>query len=558
MLSFELVAIFTRLQVVATRAAAMKELAAFTKVSRILLFGKDDEIGVFLPAPGQPQTLRLGNQWQAFLAECARAGMARNGVPDPDNETDILATGMVDRFGASIMVFLGGEPDSSMQEAMLALLPLVGAKLAIERTALAAEGNAAAARSASQRAGALNAALDANRRELQAACENAERELVSRREAQARLKETDQRKDEFLAMLAHELRNPLAPVSMAAHILRLPSVDPARLRHTSEIIDRQIAHMTSLLDDLLDVSRVTRGLIVLGEEVLEVSGIIADAIEQTTPLIEARHQQLILKLAHGPVLVSGDRTRLVQILTNLLNNAAKYTPEGGTIELQLEVDQNDITLTICDSGVGIDARLLPRVFDLFTQAERSPDRSQGGLGLGLALVKSLVALHCGSVSAQSSGPGQGSQFSVCLPRLAERSIQPKLAQSSDPMPASVHKLRVLIVDDNADAAQTLGMILEAAGYQVEVAFNAKTAIQLAQGSAPQLLVLDIGLPDIDGNELARRLRLLPQTARSSFIALTGYGQPEDRARCLSAGFDYHLTKPADATKLLKLLQEISL
>jgi signal transduction histidine kinase len=366
MIPFELVSIFTRLQVPDTRRAATRELATFTKVSAVLVFGKDEEIGVFLPAPGLPQTLRQGDRWQIFLNECAKAGTATDMVPAPDDALDITALGIADQHGSSIIVFLGAAPRGPEQASISALLPLLGAKLAVERTTLAADGHATAARDASRRAGALNAALDANRRELQKAYERAERELVFRREAESRLKDADRRKDEFLAMLAHELRNPLAPISMAAQTLQFASVDQARVRLTCQIIDRQVRHMTSLLDDLLDVSRVTRGFVKLDQEMLDIKSIVSDAVEQVRPLIEARRHRLTLQLAHETARVQGDRTRLVQIVSNLLNNAAKYTPEGGDILLQLEVQAQQVMLIVRDTGIGIDATLLPHVFDLFT------------------------------------------------------------------------------------------------------------------------------------------------------------------------------------------------
>jgi signal transduction histidine kinase/ActR/RegA family two-component response regulator len=557
MVPLELVDIFIRLQLPETRQSGARELAAYTNATEVLLFGKDEEVGVFLPALGFPQTLRQGARWQVFLRRCAQTEFVQETLPSPSTGSDAMALGIHDRLGLSVVVFLDAVPDSEQRRGISALLPLLGAKLAIERTAQSAEGHATAAREASRHASALNTALDANRRELQQTYERAEKELVFRREAERKLREADRRKDEFLAMLAHELRNPLAPISMAAHILKLPLGGGDRVGQASQIIDRQVKHMTSLLDDLLDVSRVTRGLITLSKQAAEFKSIVADAIEQTRPLIESQKHRLTVQLAHEPVQVHGDRTRLVQVITNLLNNAAKYTTKGGNISLHLDVEAQEIKLSVRDTGIGIDAALLPRVFDLFTQAERSPDRSQGGLGLGLALVKSLVGLHGGTVSAHSEGPGKGSEFVVRLPRLTSAPEQVRDPAHVTSQQMHEKALRVLIVDDNVDAAQTLGLFLETMGHDVLIAYHGKDAIEVARHSSFDVFMLDIGLPDMDGHELARMLRASPQTARAVFVALTGYGQPNDQVRSRAAGFDHHLTKPANATKLAHLLCEVS-
>jgi CheY-like chemotaxis protein len=356
-------------------------------------------------------------------------------------------------------------------------------------------------------------------------------------------------------MLAHELRNPLAPISMAAKVLRLGQATPERLKQTCEIIDRQIGHMTSLLDDLLDVSRVTRGRVVLTQELLDMRAIVRDAVEQARPQVDARCHHLSLMLPAQTVQVYGDNTRLVQIVANLLNNATKYTPQGGVIELELTQDANTVELVVRDNGIGIDAALLPHVFDLFVQGERSSDRAQGGLGVGLALVKSLVERHGGSIGAVSAGPGAGSEFAVRLPRAQGFTPTPALPQQGDT--AEIRALDILIVDDNADAADTLSMYLGTVGYRSRVAYEGHGALALVAEAAPDVLLLDIGLPDIDGYQLAQRLRALPQTAHATLIALSGYGQRSDRERSIAAGFNYHLTKPVDIVTLLRLLTNVS-
>lgn len=413
MIPVELVAFFTLLQAPETRAQGRAKLAEYSGVEHVLLFGKDTEIGQFLPALGQPQTLRNGLRWQQFLRECGLGGVAK--MPDPNSGEEIVAYGMTDLQCTAAIVFLGAEPGSAELAQIAALLPLLGAKLVLERNLLAADGHAEAAREANRRASALNGALEINRRELQVAYQKAESELFSRRIAEQKLRDTDRRKDEFLAMLAHELRNPLAPISIAARVLKLGSSDPERLLQSCNVIERQVGHMNRLLDDLLDVSRVTGGMVTLASSLVNMCRVVSEAMEQARPLIDARGHKLRVILPEVEVFVTGDDTRLVQIVTNLLNNAAKYTPSAGEISLLLAQLGEDVILTVRDNGIGIDADLLPHVFDLFVQGERSTDRSQGGLGLGLALVKRLAERHGGSVQARSAGKHMGSEFQLTLP-----------------------------------------------------------------------------------------------------------------------------------------------
>lgn len=552
MIPFELVSIFVDLQNPDTRFAATSRLARYAGVAQVLIFGRDAEVGIFLPAPGLPQTLRAGRRWQDFLRRCAETGSAEASLPSGEFDSDSTVWGQCDSGGKVIVVFIGAEPAAPTRAAIVALLPLLGARLAGELTELAAVGLAAAARESHRRANELNMALDVSRRELQSAYQRVEDELVFRREAEAKLRDADRRKDEFLAMLAHELRNPLAPIGMAAKILRLGQVTPDRVKQTCEIIDRQIGHMTKLLDDLLDVSRVTRGLVVLTQGLHDMVAIVRDAVEQARPLIDARCHHLSLSVPAQAAQVQGDGTRLVQIVTNLLNNAAKYTPQGGVIELELGLDASTVQIVVRDNGTGIDASLLPHIFDLFVQGERSFDRAQGGLGIGLALVKSLVEQHRGSISAASAGHGAGSEFTVRLPRA--QGVAPALETAPHGSPAEIGALDILIVDDNADAADTLSMYLSTVGHRLHVAYEGHRGLALAEEAAPDVLLLDIGLPDIDGYQLAQRIRALPQTAQATLIALTGYGQESDRERSVAAGFDHHLTKPVDVAALLRLLE----
>jgi signal transduction histidine kinase/ActR/RegA family two-component response regulator len=374
--------------------------------------------------------------------------------------------------------------------------------------------------------------------------------------AERELRAADQRKDEFLAMLAHELRNPLAPISTGAHLLKLLHSDNAQISQTCSIIARQVEHMTALVDDLLDVSRVTRGLVSLSTQVLDLKRVIDDAAEQIRPMMAARRHQVVLDLEPEPAPVKGDHKRLVQVVANLLNNATKYTPEGGRIELRLAAEGEQYVLSVSDDGIGMEPGLVERVFDLFTQAERTPDRSQGGLGLGLALAKSLVELHGGTVSASSAGLGKGSTFTVRLPRYMQP-VPHRPRPEAHARAAGGAPLRILLVDDNVDAVHTLQLFLRAAGHTVEIAYCAGDALELAKVFRPDACLLDIGLPDFDGNELARRLRRLPQTAGALLVAMTGYGRQQDRDTARAAGFDHYLVKPLDTVQLGELLASAS-
>jgi CheY-like chemotaxis protein len=346
----------------------------------------------------------------------------------------------------------------------------------------------------------------------------------------------------------------LAPIMTAAQLLKLGRQDPKSVANASEIIVRQAAHMTDLVNDLLDVSRVTRGLVALEKDELDLNVIVAAAVEQVRPLVDARRHSLTLKLSGQPAHVIGDRTRLVQVISNILNNAAKYTAPGGSVLLAVTVDETRVFVTVRDNGVGIAPEILPYIFDLFTQAERTPDRSQGGLGIGLALVKSLITLHGGTVQAKSAGLGQGSEFSLCLPRVSAPAPADGQAGRHGAGQDAGH-LRVMVVDDNVDAAQMLAALLEVQGHAVSVEYDGKGALERARRERPDVLLLDIGLPDMDGYELARRLRAQPENGRATLVALTGYGQNQDREEAHQAGFDHYLVKPADLGQVNEVLAQ---
>ncbi|UGQ49211.1 hybrid sensor histidine kinase/response regulator [Massilia endophytica] len=381
---------------------------------------------------------------------------------------------------------------------------------------------------------------------------------LERDAAAASLQAADKRKDEFLAMLAHELRNPLAPISSGAQVLKMAHADNPSVARTAEIISRQVEHMTRLIDDLLDVSRVTRGLVKLNRTPLDLRSVVEDAVEQAYPLFKSKRQQLALNLPAEPMGVRADHKRMVQVVANLLNNAAKYTPENGHISVTLTREDGVVRLEVADDGIGMTNELVARVFELFTQAERTSDRSQGGLGLGLALVRTLVLLHGGTVDASSAGLDRGSTFSVRLPY---EPLPEGGAGTSGHVPHSAShggSLRCLVVDDNVDAAQTLALFLEAAGHEVQVAHRATEALEMARHLRPQVCFLDIGLPDIDGNELAALLRRMPETSQAQLVAVTGYGRKEDQEKSIAAGFDHYFVKPMDTGKLVNLLGVLTL
>ncbi|NGZ84777.1 hybrid sensor histidine kinase/response regulator [Duganella aceris] len=390
-------------------------------------------------------------------------------------------------------------------------------------------------------------------RALDAMAEALQEKEAQHLKAESQLREADRRKDEFLAMLAHELRNPLAPISAGAQLLQSGHAGQDAVQRTAGIIVRQVRHMTRLVDDLLDVSRVTRGLVTLTRAPLDIAGVVADAVEQSEPLMQSRQHRFEVELPDSPLMVNGDHKRLVQVLVNVLNNAAKYTPPGGSVKLTASADGGQVRLVVSDNGIGMSQELRSRVFDLFAQADRNSDRSQGGLGLGLALVKSLVELHGGGVAVDSAGERQGSVFTMSLPGIA---ASPAVAPSAAPAARAARRMRVLVVDDNVDAAQTLQLLLEAGGHQVTVVHTALAALETAQAHAPELCLLDIGLPDITGYELARGLRSMAGTAKATLVAVTGYGRREDRDQAVAAGFDHYFVKPVDVEALLALIAKL--
>jgi signal transduction histidine kinase len=407
----------------------------------------------------------------------------------------------------------------------------------------------------------LNRILQHANAELEAANRSLQSEVTERLRVEQALKDADRRKDEFLAMLAHELRNPLAPICNAIYLMRQhPTQDP-QVDWSREVIERQLTHLTRLVDDLLDVSRITRGKITLKKELVEVAPLVARAVETVQPLIDERGHQLAVELPNETLCVRGDPTRLTQALANVLSNAAKYTDKGGRIAVSGQVRGDEIELRVRDTGIGIPAEHLPVIFDLFTQLDESSGRTQSGLGIGLALVRQLVQMHGGRITAHSDGPGQGSEFLISLPLRAEPAT-PVQPPERDAPPAeectstkrdTTRGQTILVADDNADALESLAMLLELSGHRIHTACDGQQALELAERVRPEVALLDIGMPVLDGYEVARRIRAQPWGERMMLVALTGRGQDCDRQRAREAGFSVHLVKPVDLDELTEVL-----
>ncbi len=384
------------------------------------------------------------------------------------------------------------------------------------------------------------------------------RDITERKHAEVTLREADLRKDIFLATLGHELRNPLAPIRNAAQLLESAELSPAKLQACRAIIARQVRHMASLLDDLLDVARVSRGTFELKKSWIELRKVLEEAIESTQPLMTAKHHRLCFEPGPEDIFVDADPMRLMQVIVNLLTNAAKYSEDEGTITLAVAWEAEDLVLTVRDRGIGIAPAMLERIFDMFTQGSTAPSWVAGGLGIGLALAKRIVEMHGGRIEARSAGLGSGSEFSVRLPRSSVRLAQGRADESPRGVAraAGAAPWRVLVADDNRDAADSTALVLENAGHQVWRAFCGQEALAVALRERPEVLILDIGMPDMNGYEVAERVRAQPWGKHAALVAVTGWGQERDRQRAQVAGFDHHLTKPVDPALLEALLVQL--
>ncbi|RZL10057.1 MAG: response regulator [Rubrivivax sp.] len=393
-----------------------------------------------------------------------------------------------------------------------------------------------------------------------------EQELLLARKAaeaaQAQLTHADRRKDEFLATLAHELRNPLAPMQNVVRLLKRQALEDAQLVWAREVLDRQLAHLTHLVDDLLEISRITQGKVDLRCQRMDLRDALHVAVEAAQPFIDSAGHALALSLPEVPVMLHADPTRVTQMVLNLLNNAAKYTPQGGRIALTAEVRGGEAVVAVRDSGIGISADQLPGVFEMFSQVASALERADGGLGIGLALVKGLAALHGGRIEARSEGPGLGSEFTLSLPLVveAEDSVGGQEVMDMampEPIPTAPGVLRIAVVDDNEDSADSLAMLLEMQGHELRVANDGLAAVMLLAEFRPHAVLLDIGLPGIDGFEVARRVRAQPWGQAMLLVALTGWGQQQDKDATAQAGFDHHLVKPVNPDDLAPMLERLA-
>jgi signal transduction histidine kinase/ActR/RegA family two-component response regulator len=375
-------------------------------------------------------------------------------------------------------------------------------------------------------------------------------DLTERRALEEQLRDTSRRKDAFLATLAHELRNPLAPIRYATQLLK-PGTPTEMAADARRMIERQLAHMARLLDDLLDVSRITRGTLEIRRDTLDLRTAVRHAIDAARPLAEAVEQDIQVELPNDPLAVSGDETRLIQVIGYILNNAIKFTSPGGKIFVSAAIDDAMVVVSVRDTGWGISPDLLPNIFEMFVRGEPN-SQAQSGLGIGLALAKQMIDLHGGRIEAHSEGPRRGSEFRVLLPRVAELpAMQDSAVDATKVSVLGANSIRVLVVDDNVDAADSLSLFLKVAGYQTRVAYDGRTAVEMAEILKPAVVLLDLGLPYLNGHEVARRLRALPWGRSARLIALTGWGQEDDVLRSRQSGFDEHLTKPVDPEVLIE-------
>ena len=526
--------LFVALSVPATRLDAARRIARLCKAEELLLFVRDPRLEVLLPAPEFPQTLRGGPSWRRFLRHCCEPGSHTAEVEMPPGT---WRCALCITAGGVVAALLGTEFDAAQVEHVRRLLPMLSHALQAEQEARLAAAEAASARTAASQARTLAEALELARAE--------------QARLNALLHDEHRRKDDFLAMLAHELRNPLTPIVTTVELIRRAG-GRADERHIG-LLGRQVLQLSRLVEDLLDVSRVSRGRIELRRQRLDLAAVLNDAIDASRSLIEGRRHRLLVSLPPEPVHVDADNVRLAQVFANLLHNAGKYTDPGGLIRVEAGRQGDSAVVRVADNGAGIDPSTLESIFDLFAQARSTLARAEGGLGIGLTLVRALVELHGGQVRAESAGVGHGSTFTVRLPLAVERHARPAAPPlSKDASPA----LSILIVDDNHDAAESLAEMLRLMGHHAEAAFSAMSALQIAPDLDPDLVFLDIGLPEMDGYEVARRLRrMLRPSVR--LVALTGYGADEDKRRSFEAGFNEHVTKPMMPDAIAAILKRLT-
>ncbi len=514
----------------ATRPAAARGLAARLAVDEVLIFVRDPELGVMLPAAGMPQTMRAGPSWRQFLRRAADEGIHCDEVEFPAGSRRSACACNADR---AAVVMLGGEPLPAGLLALQQVLPLLAIMLDNEQRLRLAEVALQQARDQSRRSGVLSQALEAARSEASS--------------LNVQLQEEDRLKDQFLAMLAHELRNPLAGVVASLQMLRRGEVTAPQRQRALELMARQSAQLEKLVDDLMDVARVNHGRIALDPQPLVLQDVLRASVESNRHAIEAKGLALELRLPDEMLVVDADTVRLTQVFSNLLHNATKYTDRGGHIAVAMQRDGDQAVVTIADSGIGIDPNMLDAVFALFNQGPVTLDRSQGGLGLGLKLVRKLLALHGGRVTAHSQGHGLGSTFTVWLPLHAGQ-----LPRADEPQPMPARPLNVLIIEDNPDVAEALCELLSMDGHNAEPASRGQAGLARIARGGIDLVLLDLGLPDMDGYEVVRRIRAAGhRTLR--VVALTGYSGPDVSRATREAGFDDHRVKPLIGSDLDEVL-----
>ena len=531
------------------RREAADRLAHQFGADAVLLLVEDHDARVLLPAPGFPPTLPGGETWGRFLATLNAPGVHRAQVVYPTAARLTGATG-VSGSGAALII-LGGTVSEDVAAALESVLPLVASTVRAEHAAVSARGELRAAQDYAREAETLARALDHARADVERGLRQLEAQTQALQVARARAEEATRAKDEFLAMLGHELRNPLSPIMTALQLMRLKN----QTSREHEVIERQVASLMRLVDDLLDVSRITRGKIDLRKRAVEFAEVAARAIETVSPALERKQQRLDIHVPKTGLVLHADPARVAQIISNLLNNASKYSDEGRVITLSAAREGGTIAIRVRDEGIGIAPEMLDRVFELFEQHPQALDRAGGGLGLGLAIVRSLVHMHGGRVRATSQGTGQGSEFIVELPLAAGVALSSGVASPpalGPDLPRGSGE-RVLIVDDNDDAARLLNEALAALGYDSRTAGDGPSALRVAKEFSPVIGVLDIGLPVMDGYQLARHLQ-----ARGGIrlVAVTGYGQPSDHERSRAVGFDAHLVKPIALDELARVLDRL--